>query len=366
MLFLWFLFLLLTPLYLFPSGLPQIADLLMVGLCAGVALGGRIRIPRSARVLIVAAFAFVSYTVVVNASWALAIGDPGMLMPSIYYFYNALAMGVALQLRATYSERFWKATFWGLMGAFLYLVFLSLGSTPGRFMGTFNNPNQLGYFALLGTIILYIVLEKIGRSSAYKVVALAMGSYLSAMSLSRAAIGAMALMIGIVVVVGLWERERFKTAVGIMIVGALLFQFAQSSALVQRVENRFAVSKGDESLEGRGYDRIARFPSMIVLGAGEGGLERFADNGRMMEIHSTPGTVLFSYGIPGSLLFIALLSASVLRTTVHYAVLLVPVLFYGLTHQGLRVTLLWILLAIMPTEAREYKTLSPQLRVTVT
>ena len=54
--------------------------------------------------------------------------------------------------------------------------------------------------------------------------------------------------------------------------------------------------------ESRGYNRIYEYPEQILLGAGERGRWRFGP-GHEHELHSSFGTVLFSYGIVGFVLF---------------------------------------------------------------
>src|SRR5918994_582076 len=79
--------------------------------------------------------------------------------------------------------------------------------------------------------------------------------------------------------------------------------------LVDRVDSRLGTigEQGDDSLAGRGYDRIWRHPEHLVFGAGEGAGLRFTEFGGLVkEMHSTLGTVLFSYGIVGFSLFVAL------------------------------------------------------------
>ncbi len=80
------------------------------------------------------------------------------------------------------------------------------------------------------------------------------------------------------------------------------------SPLAASVTQRFSSigKKSSDSLEGRGYDRIWRYKQNLLFGAGEGADYRF---GRAIEMHSTLGTVLFSYGMPGFLFFCRFLCA---------------------------------------------------------
>jgi len=100
--------------------------------------------------------------------------------------------------------------------------------------------------------------------------------------------------------------------------------------------------------EERGYDRIWRNQQYLVLGAGEGGLSRFDDTAyvKSMEIHSSAGTVLFSYGVVGSMLFLVFMWRVIRGARVRLMITLLPPLLYTGAHQGLRFTMLWIVLAV--------------------
>ncbi|MDZ7736197.1 MAG: hypothetical protein U5P41_08920 [Gammaproteobacteria bacterium] len=92
----------------------------------------------------------------------------------------------------------------------------------------------------------------------------------------------------------------------------------------------------------RGYTRIIEHPGYLLFGAGEGAYHRFLPK---YEFHSSLGTVLFCYGLPGTIAFTAMLWAIIRRRLLPGAILLMPALVYGLAHQGLRFTMFWVMLA---------------------
>ena len=61
---------------------------------------------------------------------------------------------------------------------------------------------------------------------------------------------------------------------------------------------------GDDNFNGRGYDRLVKYSQYLLFGAGEGDYSRF---GYDIEIHSTLGNILMSYGIIGLLLFVTMI-----------------------------------------------------------
>jgi len=129
------------------------------------------------------------------------------------------------------------------------------------------------------------------------------------------------------------------------------------------------LDKGDEGsqLEIRNYNRIAEYYEYTVLGAGEGDLDRFRQSyGANLEIHSSIGTVFFSYGVIGLTLFILFLGNLAFRAKLAMGIYLIPALVYGLTHQGLRFSFFWLLIGcLMNVAARQLQASAPATPVPV-
>jgi hypothetical protein len=100
--------------------------------------------------------------------------------------------------------------------------------------------------------------------------------------------------------------------------------------------------------EERGYDRITANKEYWLLGAGEGGTERFIETTRIgaAEVHSSIGTIFFCYGIVGLALFVAFVYRAVEGAPFRSVLMLAPTLAYTLAHQGLRSTSAWILFGV--------------------
>ena len=90
-LWLYVLFVVLTPFYLWRSGLPQIADFVMVLLLASYLLRKRLVFvrPASTRHIVTVATLFVVHIIVVNVTWMLLLGKVGGFgRTSLFYIYN--------------------------------------------------------------------------------------------------------------------------------------------------------------------------------------------------------------------------------------------------------------------------------------
>lgn len=84
-----------------------------------------------------------------------------------------------------------------------------------------------------------------------------------------------------------------------------------------------------------------------MVGAGEGQTERLNTEAPEVELHSTPGTLLFSYGLFGTILFLLPFWYIVRTKGIPALSMFVPVLLYGSTHNGLRQSELWVLIILV-------------------
>jgi hypothetical protein len=350
----WAIYLFLVPLYIFKSGLPQPGDGFVLILVPMVLHRWNGKLGRDMRDTIRALIWFTLWVCLVDYTWVFVMGsftlfgpDSFLLFP-IYYIYNALVFLVAIVLYRRYGDLFLRVTLLVVMATVFVQVMslLALGSSAARNSVFFNNPNQLGYYALLAATLIALAHRRLQLRLLTSSLALVCCGYLALASASRAAAGGIAILLVLlifsnpkVIVVACLAAVAVVSGVG-PIAHAL-------DASEDRVLNRG--SHSDRSfLEERGYDRIWRNQKYLVLGAGEGGLSRFDDTAyvKNMEIHSSAGTILFSYGAVGSILFLGFMWRVIRRARVRLMITLLPPLLYTGAHQGLRFTMLWIVLAI--------------------
>jgi hypothetical protein len=270
-----------------------------------------------------------------------------MIFP-LYYIYNALIFLVAIVLYRRYGDLFLRVTV-AVVSATIFLQVGSLfvlRSNAARGAVFFNNPNQLGYYALLAATLIALTHRRLQLRLVTSSLALVCCGGLALVSASRAAAGGIAVLLVFLV----FSNPKVLVVACIAAVAVLSGVGPIAHALdasQDRVLNLAAHSNASFFQE-RGYDRIWRNQQYLVLGAGEGGLSRFDDTAyvRNMEIHSSVGTVLFSYGAVGSILFLVFTWRVIRRSRVRLVITLLPPLLYTGAHQGLRFTMLWIVLAI--------------------
>lgn len=339
------------PIYVFPAGSPQpITYALLIAItCAAVQdIRGLLATLRDRQLALL--LAFVCYAAIVNSVLTLSSQDIEPLGHALYY--SQVAVGcLVVQYLLRMEARVRQIVYWSVLTSLVVQVIaiVLMGTGEGRTTLFFGNPNQLSLFALLALAFL-LLLHPAGRGSAILSLAgVCIAVLLILLSLSKAAMVAAFLMVALAVVllpVSSRRVLRWKPLAIIVfpiVLATASYLLRDEIALLNSVLDRLAnigVS-ADDSLAGRGYLRILEWPQYLVFGAGEGLTGRF---GERFEIHSIFGTLLFSYGLPGLVIVMALLAVTVRQAPRQFVVLFVPILLYSLTHQPMRQPMLWALL----------------------
>lgn len=350
----WALFVFLLPFYVFSSGLPQPGDMLVIPLALLALRAWDGRLDRSARRPLSTLIAFTVWVIVVDWAWALIEGNFGLFGPDtfllfpIYYVYNTLVFLIVCVLYRRYGQAFLWLTLNAVFATVLVQAAASLllhREHAFRGAGFFNNPNQLGFFALVCASILALGKRGLGFGSIKTAIGLTTCSYLALVSASRAAVIGTGILFALTVI----ANPRRIVVVGLVVAGLAALGGPLSNAL-DETQQRFTANRYPQFsfLEERGYDRIFANKQYWLLGAGEGGTGRFVDTTLIgaTEIHSSLGTIFFCYGVVGIGLFLAFLLRIVERASLRSMVMLIPALSYTVAHQGLRSTSVWILFGV--------------------
>lgn len=351
-LLLWSLYLITFPIYVFPSGMPQPSGLLLSA--SGILIlsewNGRLPVPQ--RRAILALVAFIAYAIASSVLWSMWKGTVsiglkhGFLLSPFFYIYNGLTFLVVIVFYQRRGDRFLEVTVRAVVIAALIQVPISMvfgRSESLRSTGMFNNPNQFGYYALLSASLILVGQHRARVTTLFATSGLVACGYLALLSASKAA------LVGVLMIsmISLVTRLRTMLISSIVAMG-IMFALDPSGSTVDRSMRRITNDRSHQFVEERGYDRIVDHPEYLLLGAGEGGYARFAETSAIgaHELHSSAGTLLFCYGIAGTIIFLVFI-AQVLRTArLRQMLMLMPAAAYGLSHQGLRVTLLWVLFAM--------------------
>jgi hypothetical protein len=351
----------LSGIYLLPSGYPQICDVFFIGFVCVIAwkvfsdqwrvTGDRFLGVWFILVLWISAVSLVWVLIYQQSSEEIALL---MLWPPLFYWFNFL-VGASMLVYLRHSPRGVLVLIAGVSISLLISamgVLLGIGE-GGRVTAFFNNPNQLAHYSLCGLAILLIAHK--GRIP-LRPLPLAAGAAGTIGILAPASLGAMVGLGLIAVGWGLANAQHFRrilqgtAAATLLIVVVLAFDVYTQGGIADSLINRFNRAEGKvaELSEGkRGYDRVLAYPQHWILGAGEGAWgHRFTPYHQGVEIHSSLGTLLFSYGVVGLGLFLLLLWMIVKGSPFYISCAIGGLLLYSLTHMGLRTTAFWVVLVL--------------------
>jgi hypothetical protein len=358
----------LSPVILLDPGMPQVSHALVIAAIAVMLTSYFAPVLVDRAVLLIGGFWLFDVFLVNTGNWlATGVNGTRFMLTIAYYGFNFVVLCATASMVATGGQtaRNWLRLALAAALAIEIAVVVTgfnvgpaasvnVGSDPSvnaRNSGSFDNPNQLGYFGLLVASCWFALHERAPLS--WLDGAITAGAlFLCISSSSRAAVlGAVALPAIALFRHGISTRAIPLAAVslvaGTIVAYAMADQLAEGIAQ-QRVVERFDQSKQHDSFAGRGYDRLWLYPEHLIVGAGEGAYDRFLrSQGGDNEIHSSFATILFGYGILGTALFLGLMWRVCSYQGWHGLALMAPLAVYGLAHQGLRATLLWVLLGIL-------------------
>lgn len=354
------LYFIMKPFYFWSSGLPQISDIIFVLLMIAYLIKNEMAIRydyRMKRFLIVG-FLFSTYVLIANITWMLILnGTTVFIITSAFYIYNLLITLLVVALHFEYNFKIIEVTYKATLISLIVQIILYIaggGFSGGRMTAGFNNPNQLGYYALLSFAMLILTSQRVNVKSSGFAFGICISAILCFSSLSKAA---MLSYIGMlyIYILSKGKNKKLKKNINVIIIFMIIILFLiyqynneliTSNELYRTVQNRISSigTDSDDSLEGRGYDRITEYPQYWILGAGEGEYSRF---GRRIEFHSTLGNIQVSYGIVGLSLFIGFIVIALKNGGFSSWYLITFILIYGLTHNGIRNSLFWILIALI-------------------
>jgi hypothetical protein len=358
LLYILFGYLVLSIFYVFRSGMPQPADFLMVlGIgCAGIGFMTQMRSKFPG--VYVSAVLFGVFTLVINLVHYKFLPDKTFLLSSLYYLYNVTIFMFVSHLMIKYPEVFRKYLYYGVVVSIFVEFFLVIAfGAGGRETGSFNNPNQFSYWALLSTCLL-LMARYPKKLEVLDYLLLLLLGYMIIIGLSKSAFisfcfimlfGVMSRMLSPALRYILVFAGLVVLIFGVFSVTVLQDNINQVAVLANMSERIGDIGKqSDDSLEGRGYYRIIQHPEYLFFGAGEGGYGRFITQGfpYALEMHSGLGTMLFSYGIFGFLLFSWFMFSIFRSLPVMFWVLLASIMFYGLTHQNMRFSHTWVFFGV--------------------
>ncbi|MFS1517070.1 O-antigen ligase family protein [Bacillus sp. SCS-151] len=358
----------LKPFYFFSSGSLQIADFILLatfGILL-IALNGKFLAPEPVMLVLKVALAFCLYVTFINIVWGIINQEwSAYFKNTLFYIFNFFSILMIVGLYKVYDVAFLRASALAVQLSIItqFLLFIIYGGfSSSRMVLFFNNPNQLGYYAILIAALLLALKAYVIYKPLY-IISIFSSLVICLISLSKAAILAY-LIIFIPTIVkrfsvknGKWIKTLFILLLIIIPIGVVFQDEIVDNPLTTSVVERInKIGKdNDDSLGGRGYDRIFNHINYLIFGAGEGLYDRFESQIFNKEIHSTIGNLIFSYGIIGLFIFLFIIIYIEKVEGFKNFSSIIGLMFYGLFHNGIRNTMLWIFLMILIIIAVDFK-----------
>lgn len=327
----------LKPYYIFSSGGIQLADIFLVlsfiNLCftALIDSSSRNKLTKSIRENRNYIY-FVSLVAIINSLYSFIFPDVKFMMSTLFILFTLFAI---INFTTLMDDR----EFMNRIGILLklnlvlqlILYVLNLGRlySVGRYMGTFNDPNQFAYYVFVSFLFIVSIDYYVNRRKPYMTFLLALllialsGSTGALLGISTFVVASLAFIIfkpmktmRVVNKNSLLKNMLIVTMTTGLLVLAFSAEITQGSNLLSpeatlttRVGEKVSKVQGESEVsfvEDRGLSTIVNYPQYLLFGAGEGALERFFDVGETVtEIHSTPLSLMFYYGlIPVSILIV--------------------------------------------------------------
>ena len=265
-------------------------------------------------------YIFLVFAIMINAFYHKVVPDPRFLFSSVYLIY----MGVVVYsydsgINKGLIDKIRYILYGNLMIQFLiyssglgrlYYELWEEGAT--RYMGTFTDPNQFGFYIFI--VLLFAYLTKHEKADTYLFpITSVMGIFLVIQSKSLAAFLGLAVLYTLALLRFIGEKFRVnKVILCVMLIltttGVVYYFIPTSDFRIEDVEyntvNRirykiYNVIYADgikDILRERAAEKIINYPEYFIYGAGEGNYERYYPE-PVNEIHSSFINLFFSYGL---------------------------------------------------------------------
>lgn len=287
--------------------------------------------------------------------------DIASLLSPIYFVFNLMVLMLVYHVDEERSNLKMAVILGGCiatLGVLILGVSFVRAETTFRAIGTFNNPNQLGYFSVCFLSMSYL-LYSCGRvSTRFFLVLMGIGFFCGFVSLSKSAIVSnLMVLIAFLLSINLKKKVivffSLCAAIVIVITNDLIpMELIQSSELYYRFDK--LGQESDSSLASRGYLLFFESgPIELLFGMGSEGVKAFFGQ----ETHSSIISMLNSYGLIGLFVFLFLLAIWFLKVNqafgfVGFLGICTPAVLYGLAHNGNRFVMFWLLVAMSVSMAR--------------
>lgn len=290
--------------YTMSSGSLQIGDMLFAASFVMMAISGYNLVSVENKNLLV----FVVLTGLINGIFGVLYSDFSIMLSTVYFVFNLLVVLVFDNLICSEKFTYFLEQVLKLCLLSQLVIYLSGRGTyyyDVRYMGTFNDPNQYGFF-ILATFFMLSLMLKMRKKGIYLWVIITFFLIMPSASTGMA--------LGLVVFLVMFVIFQENSSSGEMMVQLLLictlslflYLFAKGVIhLPSSMENSFMAERllgklnevqnsSGSVAHDRNWDKVFNNLGYIFIGCGEGVFWRFGNNN---EVHSTVLGLIWYYGI---------------------------------------------------------------------
>ncbi|PHS70773.1 MAG: hypothetical protein COB00_03960 [Alcanivorax sp.] len=345
----------LSQFFVFSSGLPQPANILML-------------------VLIFISFFFLSrdffvgfkcgfgfflicflfWVFLVNGFYSFVWQDWSFHYFTVHILYNFLlffSVFAAIKRDQKFLDYVCFGVFFSFLFLFLFWVFgVGRYAFFPRYNGFFNDPNQMAFWILCSVAIFFLASRS--RFLVKVFVAFLAGALIMSTMSRSALVGLAGMSLGLLLTMSHNQSlEQKGNGGGRKAIFLILSFFVFSIAIYfylgtesfSSMSQRWSGLEVTDQLDARGYSRLIDYAEYLIFGAGQAMDERF---GSIYEIHSTWVGILFYYGVIGILLFAGFLFFCVKGMPVRELLVVSGPMLYGFSTFGARSPIFWIMMAV--------------------
>lgn len=361
----------LAPLYLLPSGSVQVVDIAIVGMIIITAINIGVSEFRKSFRHVAPFMPFMIWTIIVNICYTLVSNHIEYMIASVELIYTlAIVVFVSILLkRIIASSRHVNFLLYTLLVSCIAAMVVPSSTEPfsTRVQLSFNNPNQLAYFALLiltSLMIINDVLIKKYNTTSWNIimtiVVTMVADIFAFISASRAGLVSCA-MVNIFILYIYIKHNAMRTLIVVAITSGMVLIILSNvgrwhflSRSINDATDRFTRVKiiDQSNLDNRWFGYLDYKGAYSII-FGDGGRyrrepevirEKIIDK----EVHNAILWNFLAYGIIGGLLFLAGAAGFYRQMKLpDRFIVLLPVVIFNMTLYGLRFRFFWMTMALL-------------------
>lgn len=364
--FLLFVFFALLPRYFFPSGDVQPVDVVIIILMVAVTIKKRHKIFDSFSIYLLPFMPYLFWLMILGLFFQ--INDTSSFQYIIsfiqfYYFYLILFLFFNIFSIVIENHDLPYLCFCLLIGVLSPFIVVAVDFNNRNSL-SFNNPNQLGYYAILMFTMTLIILNKKKVFGFGKFVYLAGGliiivcHIMAFLCVSRSSLFATGLL-DLILLLIVYKNINLGTKIFITIMVGLILSFGaalwqldpleikggkniQSNTPLKRFEEKKLFDEDD--FQGR-FQFLNKYNDSTEILIGTSGRL----NKKNLEVHNAVLGIFYNYGVIGGFLFFSALALTLikLKFSLFDYIFFIPIGLYNMSHYGLRFRCLWVTLAFL-------------------